>query len=106
MKNLLFIILLISVFPILGYSQSVPPGIVINHIPKQDSVYIGSPAICILPNGDYIVSHDLFGPKSNPKFAESISIGPALTVVTFPPDAVIVNSGITIRSGTRISILQ
>lgn len=41
-----------------------PPGIVINHIPKSAEKYIGSPSICVLPNGDYVASHDEFGPKS------------------------------------------
>lgn len=42
-----------------------PPGVVIDHISKQTETYIGSPSIAILPNGDYVSSHDLFGPKSN-----------------------------------------
>ncbi len=42
-----------------------PPGVVIDHIPKQTLEYIGSPSIAILPNGDYVASHDLFGPKSS-----------------------------------------
>lgn len=42
-----------------------PPGIVVNHVPKSTETYIGSPSLCILPNGDYIASHDLFGPKAN-----------------------------------------
>lgn len=41
-----------------------PSGIIINYIPSETQKYIGSPSICILPNGDYIVSHDEFGPKS------------------------------------------
>ena len=42
-----------------------PPGIVVIHVPKSTETYIGSPSLCILPNGDYIASHDLFGPKAN-----------------------------------------
>jgi hypothetical protein len=41
------------------------PGVVVNHIPAKSGIYIGSPSICILPNGDYIASHDHFGPESN-----------------------------------------
>ena len=41
-----------------------PPGVVIDHISKQTLEYIGSPSIAILPDGDYVASHDLFGPKS------------------------------------------
>jgi hypothetical protein len=40
------------------------PGVVVNHIPAHIGVYIGSPSICILPNGDYVASHDHFGPNS------------------------------------------
>lgn len=41
------------------------PGIVINHVTASDGKYIGSPSICIMPGGDYIASHDYFGPESN-----------------------------------------
>lgn len=41
------------------------PGVVINHLPKSSGKYIGSPAICILPDGSYISCHDEFGPKAN-----------------------------------------
>jgi len=41
------------------------PGTVVAHSPASSGLYIGSPSICILPNGDYLASHDLFGPKSN-----------------------------------------
>jgi hypothetical protein len=40
------------------------PGSVINHSPAKNKIYLGSPSICVLPNGDYIISHDLFGPNS------------------------------------------
>lgn len=65
----------ITLFPFLAIFLSLPilnaqeeihhaPGVVINHIPKSTGKYIGSPSICILPNGDYVASHDEFGPKS------------------------------------------
>jgi hypothetical protein len=41
------------------------PGTVITHSPASSGLYIGSPSIAILPNGDYVASHDFFGPKSN-----------------------------------------
>lgn len=41
-----------------------PPGIVIDHHPAETRQYIGSPSIVILPNGDYVASHDFFGPGS------------------------------------------
>ncbi len=40
------------------------PGVVIDHSPKSSGIYIGSPSIAILPGGDYVASHDEFGPKS------------------------------------------
>ena len=44
-----------------------PPGVVINYIPSRTQVYIGSPGIAVLPNGDYLAKHDEFGPKSTEK---------------------------------------
>ena len=45
------------------YTES-PPGVVIDHIPAKDGRYVGSPSIAILPDGRYVASHDIFGPKS------------------------------------------
>jgi hypothetical protein len=42
-----------------------PPGVVIAHSPARSGLYIGSPSIAVLPNGDYVVSHDFFGPNSD-----------------------------------------
>jgi hypothetical protein len=38
-----------------------PPGVIINHSRSSTNIYLGSPSICILPNGDYLVSHDESG---------------------------------------------
>ena len=38
-----------------------PPGVVIDHEPAAGARYVGSPSIVILPNGDYLASHDFFG---------------------------------------------
>lgn len=38
------------------------PGVVVDHILASTQIYIGSPSLCILPNGYYIASHDHFGP--------------------------------------------
>ncbi|MGH9344627.1 MAG: sialidase family protein, partial [Terriglobia bacterium] len=46
-----------------------PPGVVIDHQAASTGEYIGSPSIVILPDGAYVSSHDLFGPKST----ESVS---------------------------------
>ena len=40
------------------------PGIVVNHSPASKGKYLGSPSICILPSGRYVVSHDYFGPRT------------------------------------------
>jgi len=40
------------------------PGVVIDHSPKSSGVYVGSPSIAVLPGGEYVASHDLFGPKT------------------------------------------
>src|SRR4051794_16885007 len=42
-----------------------PPGVVIDYSPASSGIYIGSPSLAILPNGDYVASHDEFGPKSS-----------------------------------------
>jgi hypothetical protein len=41
------------------------PGVVINHSPASSGLYIGSPGLAVLPAGDYVASHDFFGPKSD-----------------------------------------
>ena len=48
--------------PALDNSQV--PGVVIDHSPASSGRYIGSPSIAILPNGDYVASHDFFGPAA------------------------------------------
>lgn len=45
-------------------AAQIVPGTVVDHIPASSGTYIGSPGLCILPNGTYVASHDLFGPKS------------------------------------------
>ncbi len=40
------------------------PGSIIAHSPKSSRIYLGSPGITILSNGDYLAKHDEFGPGS------------------------------------------
>lgn len=40
------------------------PGVVIDYSPASSRQYIGSPSIAVLPNGEYVASHDFFGPGS------------------------------------------
>ncbi len=43
------------------------PGVVIAHSPKSSQIYLGSPGICVLPDGAYLAKHDEFGPASTEK---------------------------------------
>jgi len=71
MKHIyLFIALSISI-AVQAQKRSVP-GTVIIHSPASSGLYIGSPSICILENGDYLASHDMFGPSSN-EFVKPVS---------------------------------
>lgn len=45
-------------------AAAVVPGVVIAHSPASSGRYIGSPGLALLPNGDYVASHDFFGPAS------------------------------------------
>src|SRR5207245_592923 len=45
-------------------NHSKVPGVVINHSPASSRQYIGSPGLATLPGGEYVVSHDFFGPGS------------------------------------------
>lgn len=47
--------------------RAAPPGVVIDHISAATGTYIGSPSLAVLPDGNYIASHDYFGPKSTEK---------------------------------------
>jgi len=40
------------------------PGVVVDHRAASSGLYLGSPSLAILSNGDYVASHDLFGPRS------------------------------------------
>src|SRR5689334_20082441 len=45
--------------------QADPPGVVVDHSPASSRLYIGSPSLAVLPNEDYVASHDFFGPNSH-----------------------------------------
>jgi len=40
------------------------PGVIIDYSPASSGCYIGSPSIAIFPNGNYVASHDFFGPEA------------------------------------------
>ncbi|HRU07095.1 MAG TPA: sialidase family protein [Candidatus Brocadiia bacterium] len=52
------------------WDESVPPatervpGVVVSHVPASTGAYVGSPSIAVLPCGDYVATHDIFGPNS------------------------------------------
>ncbi|MDR1525616.1 MAG: glycoside hydrolase [Tannerella sp.] len=63
---LCYFILAIAVFRTgVAQNEQRPPGMVVDHITKDTEIFIGSPSICILPDGSYVASHDEFGPKSS-----------------------------------------
>ncbi len=64
LRNLsMFAVTVVALLAVSTRAQDVP-GVVINHIPASTRIYIGSPGIAVLPNGDYIAKHDQFGPGS------------------------------------------
>src|SRR5690606_3072807 len=63
-KQFYLLVLAIYMLPFHSISQEVP-GNIVCHVSAEEMKYIGSPSLVILPNGDYVASHDLFGPKSS-----------------------------------------
>jgi hypothetical protein len=66
-RTLLLILLTLSAggrAEAVGADHSAVPGVVIDHQPAASGKYVGSPSIVVLPGGDYVASHDVFGPKS------------------------------------------
>jgi len=66
MKTNVIIALFLSIItmPLKIFSQQVP-GNIVTYISVDENKYIGSPSLAILPNGDYVASHDFFGPNSS-----------------------------------------
>ncbi len=59
------IVFSLTVSTLCSDAQSIKvPGVVVDHICSNTNIYIGSPSICILPGGDYVASHDHFGPAT------------------------------------------
>ena len=52
--------------PVLAPQEPVP-GVIVDHLSAKRHRYVGSPSLAILPSGDYIATHDEFGPKSGQK---------------------------------------
>lgn len=49
-------------------------GVVIAHSPAVTQQYIGSPSLAILPGGDYLATHDRFGPGSGADKLGAVSV--------------------------------
>jgi hypothetical protein len=62
MKKTLFSLFLL--IPVLTCAAMPVPGVVIDYSPASSGLYIGSPSLAVWTNGDYVASHDFFGPKS------------------------------------------
>lgn len=73
MNKKLLLIIIFSLSIVFGQEiklpGTTPPGVIVFHSPNKTKKFIGSPSLLILPNGDYLASHDLFGP--NVKRAET-----------------------------------
>src|SRR5690606_39387031 len=65
--SLIVLMLALSVSTVKSQDARQPevPGTVIAYQPAATGQYVGSPSIAILPNGDYVASHDYFGPGSS-----------------------------------------
>ena len=64
MKKISVLILSLLVASATLKAQTVP-GDIVCYEPSSSQRYIGSPSLVTLPNGDYVASHDFFGPKSS-----------------------------------------
>ncbi|WP_200859651.1 sialidase family protein [Sphingobacterium paucimobilis] len=67
MQRLFFIYVLFLFSQTAAFAQRFPqvPGTVVHYQPTSTKKYIGSPSLAVLPNGDYVASHDFFGPQSS-----------------------------------------
>lgn len=63
--NLSLLLLLCTVTYSMAQKFAHVPGTVVCYQPASTQKYIGSPSLAILPNGDYVASHDFFGPQSS-----------------------------------------
>ena len=63
MKQLFALMIFLVAFGAMVKGQDHPPGRIICASPSE-KLYTGSPSILVLSNGDYLASHDFFGPKA------------------------------------------
>lgn len=62
--SVFFLILLFSFVTLTEAKARKVPGLVVDYLPASSKTFIGSPSIVILSNGDYVASHDFFGPAT------------------------------------------
>ncbi len=48
------------------------PGSIVAYSAAATKVYLGSPSLAVLANGDYMASHDMFGPESS-EYVQAVS---------------------------------
>jgi hypothetical protein len=66
MKRLLLLLIVVNVIMMdESTAQEKVPGSIVSYQPAAGKEYIGSPSLVILPSGDYVASHDVFGPESS-----------------------------------------
>jgi len=66
MKTYLYLLPLL-LNPAISQERAKPvkvPGVIVDYTPASSGTYIGSPSVCILPDGSYVASHDFFGPST------------------------------------------
>lgn len=70
MKRVTFVIFLFCVLGTNAQSSAAydkVPGTPIVHVSKGLGVFVGTPSIAIMSNGDYVVAHDIYGEPVRPK---------------------------------------
>ncbi|MGC4232156.1 MAG: sialidase family protein [Niabella sp.] len=70
MKSVVYVFLLFLTANIYAQNSSrykKVPGVPIVHASKSLGVYVGTPSIAIMANGDYIAAHDIYGDPVKPK---------------------------------------
>jgi hypothetical protein len=63
MKQFLALVIVLATLDFSVHGQEKPPGYIIC-TSAAERLYTGSPSILVLSNGDYLASHDFFGPKA------------------------------------------
>lgn len=57
----LVVFLMTSIAVLAQESAHNVPGVIVDYSKPESGIYLGSPSVVILPNGEYLASHDYFG---------------------------------------------